>query len=269
MESMRSQKGFTLAELLIVVAIILVLVAIAIPVFTGATQKAEEATCAANRTSLARMLTTQYQLTGKFDQVAAELLAKEQGFVCPNKDGSFTIAAPTAQAAARVTCSVHSNDSLPETVMKDFNAFKKEWLSLPENAQKNRDNDSIRKAYFKQFTEAKPPKTFPTLRVGGKELIIQPYYKSGAEEGGNVWLFAKGDTDNKWNTRYVYDPIDKKWYEATTGNGGSGGSTSINAYKDAAALHKDITEGKRSNGKPKWIPLEKYEEIPSHDITNP
>ncbi|MEG0071986.1 MAG: prepilin-type N-terminal cleavage/methylation domain-containing protein, partial [Raoultibacter sp.] len=49
---MRSQKGFTLAELLIVVAIILVLVAIAIPVFTGATQKAEEATCAANRTSL-------------------------------------------------------------------------------------------------------------------------------------------------------------------------------------------------------------------------
>ncbi|MEG1397301.1 MAG: prepilin-type N-terminal cleavage/methylation domain-containing protein, partial [Raoultibacter sp.] len=52
MESMRSQKGFTLAELLIVVAIILVLVAIAIPVFTGATQKAEEATCAANRTSL-------------------------------------------------------------------------------------------------------------------------------------------------------------------------------------------------------------------------
>ncbi|MEG0071987.1 MAG: hypothetical protein RR692_02190, partial [Raoultibacter sp.] len=78
-------------------------------------------------------------------------------FVGPNNDGSFTSAAPTAQAAARVTCSVHSNDSLPETVMKDFNAFKKEWLSLPENAQKNRDNDSIRKAYFKQFTEAKPP----------------------------------------------------------------------------------------------------------------
>ncbi|MEG2851211.1 MAG: prepilin-type N-terminal cleavage/methylation domain-containing protein, partial [Raoultibacter sp.] len=36
------KKGFTLAELLIVVAIILVLVAIAIPVFTGAMDSANK-----------------------------------------------------------------------------------------------------------------------------------------------------------------------------------------------------------------------------------
>lgn len=45
----RDEKGgFTLAELLIVVAIILVLVAIAIPVFTGALTNAEKATGDAN-----------------------------------------------------------------------------------------------------------------------------------------------------------------------------------------------------------------------------
>lgn len=45
----REEKGgFTLAELLIVVAIILVLVAIAVPVFTGAQDKANEATRDAN-----------------------------------------------------------------------------------------------------------------------------------------------------------------------------------------------------------------------------
>lgn len=45
----REEKGgFTLAELLIVVAIILVLVAIAIPVFTGAQNSAKEATHDAN-----------------------------------------------------------------------------------------------------------------------------------------------------------------------------------------------------------------------------
>lgn len=43
-----SKKGFTLAELLIVVAIIGVLVAISIPIFTGQLEKAREATDAAN-----------------------------------------------------------------------------------------------------------------------------------------------------------------------------------------------------------------------------
>ncbi len=43
-----NKKGFTLAELLIVVAIIAVLVAIAIPVFTAQLEKSKEATDAAN-----------------------------------------------------------------------------------------------------------------------------------------------------------------------------------------------------------------------------
>ena len=43
-----NKKGFTLAELLIVVAIIAVLVAIAIPVFSGQLEKAREATDEAN-----------------------------------------------------------------------------------------------------------------------------------------------------------------------------------------------------------------------------
>ncbi len=44
----RSKKGFTLAELLIVVAIIAVLVAIAVPLFVGSLQKAEKARDDAN-----------------------------------------------------------------------------------------------------------------------------------------------------------------------------------------------------------------------------
>ncbi len=43
-----NKKGFTLAELLVVVAIIAVLIAIAIPVFNASTKKAEEAVEVAN-----------------------------------------------------------------------------------------------------------------------------------------------------------------------------------------------------------------------------
>ena len=47
-KTLHNKKGFTLAELLIVVAIIAVLVAIAIPIFTSQLEKAREATDAAN-----------------------------------------------------------------------------------------------------------------------------------------------------------------------------------------------------------------------------
>ncbi len=47
-----NKKGFTLAELLVVVAIIAVLVAIAIPIFSASTEKAEEAVVKANLRSV-------------------------------------------------------------------------------------------------------------------------------------------------------------------------------------------------------------------------
>lgn len=56
----RNKKGFTLAELLIVVAIIAVLVAIAIPVYSAQLDKAKEAVNLANARSAAYMASAEY-----------------------------------------------------------------------------------------------------------------------------------------------------------------------------------------------------------------
>ena len=55
-----NKKGFTLMEMLIVVAIIAVLVAIAIPVLNGALEKAREATDAANLRSAYATVSVKY-----------------------------------------------------------------------------------------------------------------------------------------------------------------------------------------------------------------
>lgn len=65
-KKIREEKGgFTLAELLIVVAIVLVLVAIAVPVFTGAMEKADKAVANANIHAVKSAGATQILLTSE------------------------------------------------------------------------------------------------------------------------------------------------------------------------------------------------------------
>ena len=71
-----NRKGFTLAELLIVVAIIAVLVAIAIPVFTTQLEKAREATDIANVRSAYATLVADYLTDPKNGQI--EVAAKQK-----------------------------------------------------------------------------------------------------------------------------------------------------------------------------------------------
>lgn len=72
----RNNKGFTLAELLIVVAIIAVLVAIAIPIFTSQLEKSREATDMANiRAAYAEI--TAKALTDPDTDASAEVALKQ------------------------------------------------------------------------------------------------------------------------------------------------------------------------------------------------
>lgn len=100
----KNNKGFTLAELLIVVAIIAVLVAIAIPVFTSQLERARESTDAANLRSAYAAGTTA-ALTGFVGDTAlsSDQRANSVWGYDPSQDGSLKSGTGTGVAIGQGT----------------------------------------------------------------------------------------------------------------------------------------------------------------------
>ena len=78
---MKRNRGFTLMEMLIVVAIIAVLAAIAIPVFNGSLHKAKVAADEANVRAYYAELQTQYITTGKYIDIGSEPLQSVRRYI--------------------------------------------------------------------------------------------------------------------------------------------------------------------------------------------
>lgn len=78
---MKRNRGFTLMEMLIVVAIIAVLAAVAIPVFNGSLHKAKVAADMANVRAYYAELQTQYITTGKYIDIGNEPLQNVRRYI--------------------------------------------------------------------------------------------------------------------------------------------------------------------------------------------
>ena len=90
MREKMNKKGFTLAELLIVVAIIAVLVSIAIPVFTNQLEKSREATDIANVRSAYAEVMTQYLEDGDTHSMTVTAQQKVDGWQTEPQPGLMT-----------------------------------------------------------------------------------------------------------------------------------------------------------------------------------
>ena len=78
---MKRNRGFTLMEMLIVVAIIAVLAAVAIPVFNGSLHKAKVAADMANVRVYYAELQTQYITTGEYLNIGDEPLQNVRRYI--------------------------------------------------------------------------------------------------------------------------------------------------------------------------------------------
>lgn len=207
----RRTAGFTLAELLVVVAIVAVLVAVAIPVFTGALGNTEEATCAANRRSVKSMYTNAWlldQTPGKqqelFGNCVAQLKKQNNDVLCPS-EGNYT-ATFTSNGAVIIKCGVHGlglDDELGS------------WLATYKGPYSG--DESARKAYAAD----KGLTSWPSVK-GLDEETYYLQFKSYNNSAANAFLYAGPtstiENSNSWRAKYICDNnglygTPGQWYE--------------------------------------------------------
>lgn len=127
MQKMKSKKGFTLIEMLIVVGIIAILVAVSIPVVNSSLEKARYATDAANERAAKAALMIEY-LTN--DKTPAQL--KDHYYDAAK--GNIT--EDTTAPAGYGRCNEHKDGVLKVTKFLDDGTYEIQWaegsVSKPE-----------------------------------------------------------------------------------------------------------------------------------------
>lgn len=108
-KQLKNNKGFTLAELLIVVAIIAILVAISVPVFTSKLEESRVATDKANMRAAKSVAITEYLSSQKITAETSYYFNADTGKLQANKTGieaygqsSKAIPGATAEAKGKV-----------------------------------------------------------------------------------------------------------------------------------------------------------------------
>ena len=122
MRKLMSKKGFTLVELMIVVVIMGILVAVAVPVYSAVTKNAEKKTCQSNQRIIKENLTN-YQMTGgpngaplDSSKLSSAVAANNQTFL-NMFDGGVLPACPT-DANAKYSISIDTDATTKAVTFK-------------------------------------------------------------------------------------------------------------------------------------------------------
>lgn len=106
----KDERGFTLIEMLVVLFVIAVIIAIALPNLKAAGESAQEKSCDANRKLIGAQADNYYLEMGSYPNSVQQL--HRRGYLrtvptCPAK-GNYSIH-PNASVEKRVKCSIHGD----------------------------------------------------------------------------------------------------------------------------------------------------------------
>lgn len=262
---MKRQTGFTLVELVIVIAVLGILAGLAIPYFMEAREEAAKKECLANRTQIMRMFHAQQasNYNGTLVGFLAEVVKE------PNDNKYFNFVPKCADNGTysvsneKVVCSIAEHNeanvsddaSVIDNITNDFQEFEflDKYGAMTDQQLKDlgwwptyasgalvKTNDGFREAYYKE--KGKWPSG---VDLNGNTI----YFKFHLTADGSFLTYANGNGDFKnsgdWGTNYIYDSAAKKWYYSPQGTnlGGISNSVDKGGRTEAQIIDKIKNEG--------------------------
>lgn len=191
--ALEQKKGFTLVKLLIVVAIIAILVAVAIPIFTSQIEKSREATDAANIRNAYAELMTKAITEDTTDSIEVTLNQKKDDwqtsidFPCdeignPKADGKANVSYENGKAVIRYSDSHSGSDSgkdMLDTIRANATPYHKH--ENPGEAKSKRGTVYSDKGKYYIVDEEKPLKDFDDTLEDGKHGIREVHFNDVRE----------------------------------------------------------------------------------------
>ncbi len=238
---MKRQTGFTLVELVIVIAVLGILAGLAIPYFMEAREEAAKKECLANRTQIMRMFHAQ-RAVGYNGELAPFLVevtdenSENKYFTFQPKcadNGKYSV------ADEYVVCSIegHNEDivgfsTIPEDLLKKFNdmidSFYKDGVLDVDVLNKLlgitnagdwllTKNDQLRDAFYKTNGGW----------VEGTGIDGQKIYFKFLKTADGIFIYANqrkeflnsSESGSDWNAQYIYDAATQKWFYNSKGKG--------------------------------------------------
>lgn len=260
---MKRQTGFTLVELVIVIAVLGILAGLAIPYFMEAREEAAKKECLANRTQIMRMFHAQQasNYNGTLVGFLAEVVKE------PNDNKYFNFVPKCADNGTysvsneKVVCSIAEHNeanvsddaSVIDNITNDFQEFLDKYGAMTDRQLKDlgwwptyasgvlvKTNDGFREAYYKE--KGKWPSG---VDLNGNTI----YFKFHLTADGSFLTYANDNGDFKnsgdWGTNYIYDSAAKKWYYSPQGTnlGGISNSVDKGGKTEAQIIDKIKNEG--------------------------
>lgn len=242
---MEKKKGFTLIELIVVIAILGILALFLVPSFIGYAHDAKESICNSTMTSIQRAY--QFQMAKQESNEDRSLLEKvmKNEFddfstlpTCPTggiyyviDDGSDGV------SAFKVACTEHSNvlGKIPTQIINQMDYFTKYVKDLDSNSEEFKkyyelyknsggtesqnkfksyilSNNAELRSYLKYINGG----SWPTMEVNGEKYYVQPYIDLSTNNGRvpskDIVIYASVVDGNNWYTNYIYDSNTGKWW---------------------------------------------------------